>query len=96
MHLIALLELLSRICVFAHKHLNILVQICTGIFIHDRKQEEELLIHTSLLNSIQTLWGRGHNACSYTQLTAQKNQCQYHNMMIDDWPDLYVSLHVSK
>ena len=36
------------ICVVAAKLLNILLQIPAHVFIHDRKQKEELLIQTLL------------------------------------------------
>lgn len=58
-HLIALLEVLvKRICVFAGKHFNILVQIPAHVFVHDRKQKEELLIDTFLLNNAHTVRSR--------------------------------------
>lgn len=49
MHLIALHEVLVQtICVAAAKQPNILVQIPAHVFIHDRKQEEELPVDTFL------------------------------------------------
>lgn len=49
MHQIALLKVfIFRICPVRAKHLNILLQIPALVFIHDREQEEELLIHTLL------------------------------------------------
>lgn len=51
MHLIALLEvLIIRIFVVSGKHVNVLFQIPAHVFIHDRKQKEELLIDAFLLN----------------------------------------------
>lgn len=50
MHLIALLEnFVVWICLIGAKHLNIFLQIPAQIFIHDREQKEELLIHILLL-----------------------------------------------
>lgn len=55
-HLIALLEfLIYRICIVAAKNLNILGQILAHVFIHDRKQKEELFIDSFLLNSAHTV-----------------------------------------
>lgn len=50
MHLIALLEIfVVWFCLFAPKFPNIFLQIPAHIFIHDREQKEELLIHILLL-----------------------------------------------
>lgn len=68
MHLIALLEVLCGWLV-AGKHLPILLQIPTHVFIHDRKQKEELLIDAFLLNSTQTVTVRMSRGCRL-QLTA--------------------------
>lgn len=55
MHLIALLEIFTIwICFFAAKSFNILLQIPAHIFIHDREQKEELLIHILLLKKAHT------------------------------------------
>lgn len=54
-HLIAFLKvLIERISVAAAIHLNILLQILAHVFIHDRKQKEELFINTFLLNNAHT------------------------------------------
>lgn len=56
MHLVALLEdLVVWICLIAAVFLDVLIQIPADVFIHDRKQEEELLIHTALLQRAHTV-----------------------------------------
>lgn len=72
MHQIALLEvLIFWICLVAAKHLDILLQIPAHVFVHDRKQKEELLIHTFLLNSAHTVTIKMCGGCRLQlQLTA--------------------------
>lgn len=54
MHLIALHEVLIKIIyVAAAKQLDILIQIPARIFVHDRKQEEELPVDTFLFMQTQ-------------------------------------------
>lgn len=50
MHLIALYKIfVVWFCLFAAKCLDIFLQIPAHVFIHDREQKEELLIHILLL-----------------------------------------------
>lgn len=49
MHLIGLHKVIRLlICLVAAKCLDIYLQILAHVFIHDRKQEEELFVHTFL------------------------------------------------
>lgn len=49
MHLIGLHKVIRLlICLVAAKCLDIYLQILAQVFIHDRKQEEELFVHTFL------------------------------------------------